>query len=99
MKSINIEKGVSTIKAKFIQRNPTTGKAYAKYLRIIDDEGNWFPIRSISVKKPSDKLIEMYEKKRKRFTDKLYNEILEDIKVDNKLKKPMMLTCKVCNYK
>ena len=98
MKTLNYKKGYCTIKPKFLQQNPQTGKVYHKYLRVRTETGV-VKLSSIKIKKPSKPLIKVYEAKRMKFTTKLNAEILEDLKEEEKKKNPKKLTCKVCNHK
>ena len=97
MRSINIDKGYSVIKPKFIQTNPATGKVYHKYLRVINEKG-MIPLSRVKIEMPNKELSVKYEKKRSQFTAKLNRDILEEIDVYQKTTKPKKARCKVCNH-
>jgi len=62
-----------------VQFNAKTGKLYFKYPRIMRD-GRRVTVTKVAFGKPSYKLIEAYEKKKKQFTKKLKKEVEQDIK-------------------
>jgi len=77
------------VKPKLLQYNPGMKKWYRKYLRVRKSEQRYKAIRRWGIPKPSDELIESYERKKNVFTKKLNNEIQQSIKAirENKEKK------------
>lgn len=91
--SINRRKKTVKIKPKLLQYNSNLKKWYRKYLRVIRRGIGITKIKRWSVPKPSDEIIEEYEKKKNLFTSQLNKEIeivLEKIeKKDKTDKKPL----------
>jgi hypothetical protein len=72
-----IDKKTSSVllSPKFTQINHTTGKMYSKYLRV-KHNGVLTPIKLISIPKPSQELIDLYELKKRAYTKELYENIM-----------------------
>jgi len=82
MKKMYETLGYSVAKYKNVQVNPMTGKSYKKLIRYRTKSGVITAISSVRIHKPSDALIEAYEKRKSEFTHKLYKDIeqsLDDI--------------------
>ena len=75
---------------------------YKQYLRAVDGRGSTFPVERWRVDKPSQEIIDKYEKKKKEFTTKLYtrlyNEFNEDEKELNADKNAGNAICPKCLY-
>jgi len=76
---INYETNINYCKPKFLEINKQTGKTYFKYLQYKEPG---MPVKRLGkwgVSKPSDELVKAYEKKKKKFTDKLNKEIENEL--------------------
>lgn len=83
--SINRKEGTVRCKLHNIQTNPKSGKSYFKYPKT-----QLTSLRVMKVGKPSRKLINAYEKKKKVFGKKLYTDVEALLnKIENKEKKKM----------
>jgi hypothetical protein len=79
--SINRKEEYVVVKFMDIQFSPRYGKVYFKYPRIYDKTKGFFIIDRVEIAKPSTKLVEAYEEKKKRFTRILSREVEFDIKI------------------
>ena len=73
------------MKFKYYQVNPESTKIYRKKLRIFID-GRTIPLTNYKVPKPSQELIDVYEKKKWEFTNKTTEETLQQMREINKHK-------------
>ncbi len=73
--AINKRKKTCAIKPLLLQYNSSNKKWYRKYLQVIKKGIGQIKIKRWNVPKPSDELIEVYEKKKNEFTDSLNKEI------------------------
>ena len=82
METIHIKSKLKLCKLKplLLQTNQSTGKVYQKYLRVSIKGQGTFPLKSISVRLPSKKLIDDYEDKKTKFTNELNIKITEELK-------------------
>lgn len=81
--SINKAKKTCSIKPKLLQYNSSNKKWYRKYLQSIRTGFGRVKIKRWSVPKPSDELIEVYERKKLIFTKELNKDIQEKLlKID-----------------
>jgi rubrerythrin len=98
---IDKEKKQTIIKPQVIQYNERKDKFYYKYLRVVEPKVGINCIKEWAVNKPSDKLLEEYEKKKHAYTGNLNNEIIAAlIKNQNKEKKECKpkWECKECGH-
>lgn len=87
---IHTKQKVCVLKPLLLQTNQDSGKVYQKYLRISNKKHGTFPLRTLSVALPSDKLLEDYESKKTRFTHELNAGIINDLeKLKHKGSKPL----------
>lgn len=77
---INLETQETRLKPLLIQYNSKKEKFYYKRLKVITKEGI-LPISVWNVPKPSSKLIEEYEVKKKAYTSKLNKNIMKELKI------------------
>jgi hypothetical protein len=70
---INHRKKQATLKIKFLQVAPFTGKEYPKYLRYTKNNRH-FKIERIKVSMPSPELAEPYEIEKKKYLSELYTD-------------------------
>lgn len=77
-KGVNLELKVCKLDCKLLQYNPWNEHPYVKYLRVFTDTGVQ-PIKRWMVPKPPQELIEAYEAKKKKFTDKLFKLIEKEL--------------------
>lgn len=82
--TINKKEKTCRIKPKFLQYNSDRKKWYRPYLKIIRPGHGMIKVKRWKVKKPSDELVELYEKKKLIFTNELNNEIGNTLDVGNK---------------
>ena len=89
---IDFKKKQTKLKAQLLQYNSRMQKFYYHRLKVIKAEGN-IPINIWRVDKPSDDLLEAYEKKKLEYTNRLNQKIYEELEaVQNKDKKKKDLT-------
>lgn len=81
-KSIDFQNKIIKIVPKFRQHNYQMHKDYWKFMRI-KKNGRVIKIRHISLRKPTDDLVKLYEEKKERFNDELNREIQEQIEVSD----------------
>lgn len=75
-KKINYKTNLSTIKPFIVQINSETGKMYRKYLRIRNNVSNSIvPVKRITVEKPDEAILKIYESQKDEFTQELYREV------------------------
>ena len=81
---INFNKQQVRLKPQLLQYNSRMQKFYYKRLKVITPEGI-IPVSFWNVSKPSDKLLEDYEQKKRQYTDNLNKRIYEELQnVQNK---------------
>lgn len=85
--SIDKDRGVCSLKPLFLQVNQRDNKVYEKYLRIITEDGV-VPFKKLKLGKPSKELIKKYELKKTAFTNKLNDEIEQELLALEDKKKP-----------
>ena len=91
--SINRKLDLCKLKPLLLQTNQSTGKVYQKYLRVCVKGQGVMPLKSISVRLPSKKLIVDYEKKKDIFTKELNIKITKELKeAESGVSKPKPLT-------
>ena len=91
--SMNRKLKLCKLKALLLQTNQSTGKVYQKYLRVVVKGQGVMPLKSVSVRLPSQKLIDDYEKKKTEFTNELNIKITKELKeVESGEPKPKPLT-------
>lgn len=73
------------LKPNLIDYNPRTQKFYYPRLKVLTKDGS-VPITFWNVYKPSDELLEAYEKKKREFTDALNKRIYDELNEANKKK-------------
>jgi len=76
---IDFKQKLCKIKPQLIQYNGRIKKYYYKRLKVITKKGV-IPIQFWNVEKPSQKIIKIYEKKKKDYTDNLNKEIFRELK-------------------
>lgn len=91
METVTIDTNAKQVVLKplLLQTNQSTGKVYAKYLRVATGEGA-VPLKRLRVGLPSPELIAKYEMKKTEFTDSLNKEISEKLQADIDKKKPRL---------
>lgn len=67
------------VKPLLLQVDSRTGKVYFKYLRVNDDKHGQIPVKRLYLSLPSKELRVLYEAKKKKFTTKLSESILEEL--------------------
>lgn len=77
--SINRKEEYVVVKFFEIQFSPRFGKVYFKYPRI-DVNGEQLTVKRMKIYKPSDKLAEEYEEKKKLFTKELKKDVERDVR-------------------
>jgi len=83
-KGINHRKKQVTLKIKFLQVAPFTGKEYPKYLRYVKNNKQ-FVLKKIKVPMPSPELCEQYENKKSGFNKELRDKLIRMLdKVEQK---------------
>lgn len=75
---IDFNKGLCKLKPQLIQYNGRLQKFYYKRLKVITREGV-IPVDLWNVDKPSKELVQLYEKKKREYTDDLNQRILEEL--------------------
>lgn len=80
LQTLSINYVAQSVKTKpmLIQYNSRMQKFYYKYLRVRTERG-YAPVNRWNIKKPSDELIKVYEKKKSAFTQQLNQEIVNDL--------------------
>lgn len=96
--SINRKKNTVKMRPLLLQYNSRLKKHYFKYLRIRTPKGI-VPIARWNIPRPSSKLIREYEVKKRRFTDALNREILEQLKKAKNAKPKKKMKCVKCEYR
>lgn len=97
-KGIDKKEQVTIIKPQLIQYNDRKDKFYYKWLRIKTAKGGVAPIKVWKVKKPSQEIIDAYEKKKLQFTTALNAQIEATLleKKDKGFKRRWK--CQSCNH-
>lgn len=92
-RGIDEKEGMVLLDPILLQYNAQKRKFYNHRLKVITDEGI-FPLEIWKVEKPSEQLIEDYEKKKRAFTDALNKRIYAQLKKisEKELNKPRPLT-------
>ncbi len=77
-RGVNLKTNKSKIRMKILQYNPNLRKHYNHSLYVIRD-GKVNKLPFIHIPKPPKKLIDIFEKRKTEFTDKLNQEIMEEL--------------------
>lgn len=97
-KKIDFEKKLTILKPQIIQYNSRYKKFYYKYLRIGMPGKGMAAVKTWSVPKPDEKLLEEYEKKKKEFTEGLNADIQAQLERKSKKEEKPEAKCSECGY-
>lgn len=99
LSTVHIDKAkkVCRLKPQLIQYNSRYKKFYYKYLRVVTNRGV-IPCVSWDIKQPSKELIKAYEKKKREFTQRLNEDILDELKKSKRKKDKKKYRCLACTY-
>lgn len=75
---IDFKRKTCILKPLMLQYNSKNGKTYYKYLKVITKRGK-IPLKRWHVRKPPEKLLKDYEKRKREFTDALNRRIYKEL--------------------